>query len=190
VPCWQPTIRRSITMPPSSIRVNSEKVLCGLSLARADQTIGDQGLDRAEQSRPGTQACCSRAAVEPVEGRKMQRVPVEQGHQHRRRGLERAIAAALVVRDEADDVVFQHPLEKGRRGVAACKLMALDEFEEVLGKQACAHGSRLVAEILRQGRVRISQRCWVANSDAIRGLTSWIDGGDCAWARTHGSSAG
>jgi hypothetical protein len=177
-------------MPPSSIRVNSEKVLCGLSLARADQTIGDQGLDRAEQSRPGTQACCSRAAVEPVEGRKMQRVPVEQGHQHRRRGLERAIAAALVVRDEADDVVFQHPLEKGRRGVAACKLMALDEFEEVLGKQACAHGSRLVAEILRQGRVRISQRCWVANSDAIRGLTSWIDGGDCAWARTHGSSAG
>ena len=79
----------------------------------------------------------------------MQRVPLEQGHQHRRRGLERAVAPARAVGDETDDVVFQHLLEKSRRGVAACKLMARDDLQETFGKHPGARITRLAAEILR-----------------------------------------
>ena len=65
----------------------------------------------------------------------MQRVPVEQRHQHRRRGLERAVTPALAAGDEADQCRILHFLQKGRRGVAAGEVMALDAFEEAFGQQ-------------------------------------------------------
>ena len=84
----------------------------------------------------------------------MQRVPVEQRHQHRRRGFDRPVAPALAVGDETDDFVFQHFLEKRRRRVAARKTMALDEFEESLGKQPGARVISFVAKIPSKRRVR------------------------------------
>ena len=84
----------------------------------------------------------------------MQRVPVEQRHQHRRRGFDRPVAPALAVGDETDNFVFQHFLEKRRRRVAARQAMALDEFEEPLGKQPGARLISFVAKILRKRRVR------------------------------------
>src|SRR6185312_10406630 len=100
------------------------------NLIRADQTIRDEGLDRTEQCRVGIERRNSPAAVEAVEGCKMQHVPTEQGRKHRRRGLERAMAPACAVCDGTDNVVLQHLLEKGRGGIPACDVVALDRFDE------------------------------------------------------------
>ena len=83
----------------------------------------------------------------------MQRVPVEQPHQNRRRGFDWPVASSLAIGDETDHFVFQHFLEKRRRRVAAGEVVLLDEFEKALAEQPRARLIGFIAKILRQRRV-------------------------------------
>jgi hypothetical protein len=84
----------------------------------------------------------------------MHHVPMQQSrHRHRRR-LERPVPPALARRDMAHQIVFQHLLEKRRRGVAAGKIVLHDHIEHPLGQHAAAGRGRLVAKIKRQCGLR------------------------------------
>ena len=161
--------------------------LLGLAnVARADQAIGDQraGSRRAVPAGPGNP-------------------PPWRRHRARRGSQDAARASGTAP---------SAPPARARAGGGACPRCPrrngpcrISAFPSETPTRCCgsqARGARRAPGNARQAPRRrtyfaslrkycanaacaISQRCWVANSDAIRGLASWIISSDCAWPRTH-----
>ena len=144
-----PTIRRSITIPPFIDPGEQGEGSIGFAnRVGRKQAIGDQRLNPPPAFAAGRE-------TSPTESHRPARPASQDAPRASGTGLRgsRALALTLGLRDIADDAVFQQLLEKGRRGIPACKFMALDEIENVLGQKPGAGATRSGTKILRKRRV-------------------------------------